>query len=161
MIKSLITSILLVASIFAINAQNTVQKGLVVNGNDESLSTIAEKSALDIHQSPLFDAGLLSIKGFEKRLADTRESFFVTNHSKYNISRVKLRLRYTDTAGNLLHERTEMVECELPSGSTRQVYIPSFDKQRKLYFYLSTKPRRQATAFRVAYSVLRYDIVAE
>ncbi len=109
--------------------------------------------------SLVFNRKGISINGFDKKVSDSQEVFYVTNNTLNHISRIKLYLRYSNMAGELLHEREIIVECELPSKSTRRVSIPSFDRNRSHYYYLSTKPRKSATPFKASFKLLRYDII--
>ena len=102
---------------------------------------------------------------FDKRLRKTRYrhqgTMLVTNNTTFDISRIKVRFRYTNyETGELLHQRDEWLDCEIPAGATRSVDIASFDRHRRFYYYLSPRSRRQATPFAVAVKILRYDIIA-
>ena len=89
------------------------------------------------------------------------QTMLVTNNTTFDISRIKVRFRYTNyETGELLHQRDEWLDCEIPAGATRSVDIASFDRHRRFYYYLSPRSRRQATPFAVAVKILRYDIIA-
>lgn len=123
----------------------------------ESIATISDSTS--INNGLVFDSKVISIKGFDKRANENKETFFVTNNSTFDISRLQIKLRYTDINDNMLHERTEIINCEIPSNSTRQVEIKSFDSQRSFYYYLSPKPKQQRTPFKASFQLLRYDII--
>lgn len=110
----------------------------------------------------IFTPELLSFKNFDKTAASSQESFFVTNGTQWDISRIVLRIRYlrADT-DELIHERAVTLEVDLPAGATRQVTTKSFDRQRAYYYYASPRQRKAATAFKVAFRVERYDIIAQ
>lgn len=112
-------------------------------------------------ENGLFTPQKIKIRGFDKKISDSQESFFITNNTGYGISRIKIKLEYYDIDGNLLHNRVEMVECEISDGETRMTSIPSFDKTHNYYYWKSRKPKRSATPFKAAYKILRYDIIAE
>lgn len=158
--KHILTLLLLLSFVHNINAQKTTQKNLITKSNVDTIPAMMINASTQ-NETSLFQSNGIEIKGFEKKLVDTRECFTVTNKTIYNISRIKLLLRYSDNNGELIHERSELIECNIPAGSTRQVIIPSFDSQRKFYYYLGTKPKRKATPFRAAFKLLRYDIIAE
>ncbi|MGN0232534.1 MAG: hypothetical protein ACI4A8_10050 [Muribaculaceae bacterium] len=155
-----IAPIVLLLTVVSATAQNTVRKSVNESANQVALTAI-DDSLPAIGCSPLFQPQLISIKGFEKRATDAKETMLVTNNTTYNISRVKVRFRYTNNeTGELLHQRDEWLDCEIPAGTTRSVDIASFDRHRRFYYYLSPRSRRQATPFAVAIKILRYDIIA-
>lgn len=100
----------------------------------------------------------VSLRGFNKRASDSKESFFITNNLQHRISAVRLLLRYTTVSGEMLHERTVTIPVTLNAGDTQLVSIKSFDIQRLFYYYAGSKPRKSATPFKVAYRLLGYDI---
>lgn len=103
-------------------------------------------------------ADAVSLRGFNKRASDAKESFFITNNLKHRISAVRLLMRYTTAGGEMLHERTVTIPVTLNAGDTQLVSIKSFDIQRLFYYYAGPKPRKSATPFKVAYRLLGYDI---
>lgn len=104
------------------------------------------------------DPSSVTLQGFSKRASDAKESFFVTNHTQHRLSAVRLLMRYTSLSGQMLHERQVTVPVRLKPGETQLVSVKTFDIQRQFYYYLNTKPRKQATPFRVAYRLVGYDI---
>lgn len=109
-------------------------------------------------QLPPFDEKAVTLRGFNKRVADNYETFFVQNNTPFALAGIIVMLQYTDINGTLLHERTIHIPCELLPGKSRQVSIDSFDRQHVFYYYLSGKPRKSATAFRVSARLMGYDI---
>ena len=109
-------------------------------------------------QLPPFDEKAVTLRGFNKRVADNYETFFVQNNTPFALAGIIVTLQYTDINGTLLHERTIHIPCELLPGKSRQVSIDSFDRQYVFYYYLSGKPRKSATAFRVSARLMGYDI---
>ena len=107
---------------------------------------------------PPFDENAVSLRGFNKRVSDNYETFFVRNNLQLHISGITLTLRYSDIDGNTLHERTLRVPCDLQPGKSRQVSINSFDRQHLFYYYLSSKPRNSATPFKVSARLMGYDL---
>lgn len=103
-------------------------------------------------------ADAVSLRGFNKRASDAKESFFITNNLKHRISAVRLLMRYTTAGGEMLHERTVTIPVTLNAGDTQLVSIKSFDIQRLFYYFAGPKPRKSATPFKVAYRLLGYDI---
>ncbi len=106
-----------------------------------------------------FDKGSITIKGYAKRASDSRESFFLTNHTNLSIGLVQLKIRYLDLNENIIHERTIKVPCDLPAYSTRQVSVKAFDTANTFYFYREKKSRKSGMPFKVSMKVLRYDVI--
>ena len=104
------------------------------------------------------DPTAISLRGFNKRASDSKESFFITNNLKHRISAVRLLMQYTTIDGGKLHERTVTIPVTLNAGDTQLVSVKSFDIQRLFYYYAGPKPRKSASPFKVAYRLLGYDI---
>ena len=100
----------------------------------------------------------VTLKGYNKKASDSRESFFVTNNTNHRISHVRLLMRYSQMNGEMLHERIATVEVDLKPKETRLVSIKTFDVQRLFYYYAGPKPRKSATPFNVAFRLVGYDI---
>jgi len=100
----------------------------------------------------------VTLRGYNKRASDSRESFLVTNNLKTRISTIRLLLRYSTLNGEMIHERNVTVPVDLAPGQTRLVSVRTFDTQRVYYYYGSSKPRKQATPFTVAFRLTGYDI---
>ncbi len=114
------------------------------NGNTPSDSTISQAD--------------VSLRGYNKRASDAKESFFITNNTSHRMSSVKLLLRYSTIDGTMLHERQATVDTDLRSGESKLVTISTFDVQRLFYYYAGPKPRKQATPFKVSYRLVGYSI---
>jgi hypothetical protein len=152
----LIFSIILVAS--AAFAIDTTHRTLVAKSAPVALTVSPD--SVTVPCSPLqFIDGAVTIKGFDKRASDSRETFFLTNHTSLRISRIVLSFRYSDMKGHVIHEREVAVDCDLPSGATRQATVKTFDVHHIFYYYLSGKPRKSATPFQVSARILRYDVM--
>ena len=104
------------------------------------------------------DPNAVSLKGFNKRASDSKESFFITNNTKQRMSAVRLLLRYTTMQGEMLTQRTVTVPVSLKPGETKLVEVKSFDVQRLFYYYAGPQPRKQATPFKVAFRLTGYDV---
>ena len=94
---------------------------------------------------------------YSKKKSDARESFMLVNNTSHHISHVEITFRYTDVNGAQLHERTEMVECDLPPYSTRQASVKSWDKGNRFYYY-KDKSRKGAIPYKVMIKVQIYDV---
>ncbi len=97
----------------------------------------------------------LRVTGYDKPLRSRRETFFVTNHAESEAVKLALTIEYLDAAGRQLHKRSAAVDCEIPAGETRNLSLPSWDKQQSFYYVHSTVPTRteQATPYDVRISV--------
>jgi hypothetical protein len=104
------------------------------------------------------DPDAVTLKGYSKRASDSKESFFITNNTSHRMSAVRLLLRYTTMNGEMLTQRAVTVPVSLLPGETKLVSVKSFDVQRLFYYYAGPKPRKQATAFKVAFRLTGYDI---
>lgn len=104
------------------------------------------------------DPNAVTLKGYSKRASDSKESFFITNNTNHRMSAVRLLLRYTTMAGELLTQRSVTVTVNLKPGETQLVAVKSFDVQRLFYYYAGPQPRKQATPFKVAFRLTGYDI---
>lgn len=81
--------------------------------------------------------------GFDKRLNNSKESFFIINPSKSDIVGATICLTYHTPDGRMLHRRYATINTLIPAGETRKVYLPSWDTQRSFYYLKSeTDPRR-------------------
>ncbi|MDD6139818.1 MAG: hypothetical protein PUB61_00210, partial [Bacteroidales bacterium] len=87
--------------------------------------------------------------------------FYVSNGTPFRLSRVVVKMVYTNESGEMLHEQTYDIECDIPAGETRQLSVRSFDTQHTHYYYKSRKPRRSAIPYKVEYSLERYDVVVQ
>lgn len=102
--------------------------------------------------------GDVTLRGYNKRASDAKETFFITNNTKHRISHVTLLLRYATLTGTMLHERTVTVPVRLRAGESQLVSIKSWDVQRLFYYYAGPKPRKMATPYKVAFRLTGYDI---
>ena len=104
------------------------------------------------------DPDAVTLKGYNKRASESKESFFITNNTPHRMSAVRLLLRYSTMTGEMLTQRTVTVPVSLKPGETKLVSIKSFDVQRLFYYYAGPQPRKQATPFQVAFRLTGYDI---
>lgn len=123
-----------------------------------SAAAVIQPIASDSACNDSIDQHTITLKGYNKRASDARESFFVTNNSTHRISHITLLLRYSTLDGKMLHERTVNITVDLKPRETRLVAITTFDLQRLFYYYAGPKPRKTATAFKVAFHLKGYDI---
>ncbi len=109
-----------------------------------------------------FTPMVVGLYGYAKRLNDTKESFVLRNEThNYRISRIVLKLIYTTSSGEPLHNREETIECDLMPGESRILTIKSFDVSKMYYYYTMPPKRASGTPYRIKYDLLRYDVVVE
>ena len=77
----------------------------------------------------------------DKPLNSRTESLFITNRLDRELTEVTLRLSYSDAKGRMLHEATRKLRVIIPSGATRRVEFPSWDRQQTFYYLHGRKPR--------------------
>lgn len=125
-------------------------------GRNASTHTAANSvSACDTIMLPPADS--ITVAGYEKTLRSNTESMIISNHTSDDITAVGLDIQYLDMKGRMLHRCSQSVNLPdgIPSGESRMVSIPSFDRHGLFYYYLSPKPKRttRATPFKVAVTV--------
>ena len=167
--KRLIHIALLLAAALSLTARadnsSTLRRGALQPSTDVTITSprpAAPQQPLMTDSIAIFLPDSLSFKNFDKTASSSQESFFITNDTPWHLSRVVLGIRYlrADT-DETLHERTATIDIDIPAGATRQAVIKSFDRQHSYYYYRSQQPRKAATAFKVVFKVLRYDIIAQ
>lgn len=104
------------------------------------------------------DPMAVTLRAYNKRASDSRESFLITNNTRHRLSHVTLLLRYSDLDGQLLHERNVSIAVQLRPGQTQLVSIKSWDTQRMFYYYGGPRPRKSATPYRVAYRLTGFEV---
>ena len=109
-----------------------------------------EAERLDTVWAPPVDS--LRVSGFEKTLRSKKESLYLTNRTGQTIAGLGLDIRYMDSQGRTLHERTREMTVTIAPDQTVMVDFPSFDTQGLYYYYLSPLPPRttDATPFKVS-----------
>lgn len=159
--KKLLLALLTVCSLFAVEARR------VITGPTKTPKAVPTAPAPDStaeFADTIFTPSREEIRlsGYDKTLRAYKESFFVTNSlpDSSTIIALDLTLDYTDLSGRQLHSADHTVRCHIPPGQTRQLSIPSWDKQRAFYYYRSTTPpRAQATPYKVTSTILSATIL--
>lgn len=81
------------------------------------------------------------VSGYDKPLRSRRETFFAANHlPEGTVERVAATITYLDASGKMLHKRSVSINCDIPSGETRNLSTPSWDKQQSFYYVRSAVP---------------------
>lgn len=143
---------------------------LVVNSSERVNSTrknlqptVVTETVVDtiaIDDVTAFCESVVTMRGYSKRIGDVKETFMLTNNSNLHLSQVELQLRYRDVEGVLLHERTELIPCDLPPYSSRQLSIKTFDEGRKFH-YIRNKSGKGAVAYEIEMRLISYSIKIE
>ncbi len=143
--RTLFVILTLVTLAFNCDAQRTTRKNL-------KLKEIADTTVVCDTIITATDS-LVAIKGYDKPLNSTKETFFATNKGKSAIVGINITFNYFDNQNRQLHQVTKTINCSIPPGETRQLSISSWDKQKAFYYYRSPQPRRQATPYNVTHSI--------
>lgn len=143
---------LLLAIALCASAQRTTRRGLTPPPKAAVESLVPDT----IYFSPTDTAKALSLSGFEKTLRSRTESLLITNHLPVAIQAVGLEIMYKDVRGRMLHKRKLTLSCSIPTGETRKLDFPSWDKQQVWYYQHSPVPKAttQATPFAVSITPL-------
>lgn len=96
----------------------------------------------------------IHFSGYDKPINATKESFLVINNSRHNIKKVGIRLTYLDLNDRMLHSRETEAECDVPSGETRLLSIPTWDRLHTFFYYSGPEPHRVATPYKIAITLL-------
>ena len=135
--------------------QSTKRANLVIQTHVDALVAITTDA------DSVAYADKLMIYGYDKAIGDRNETFYLENKTPFRISKVVVRFTYTNESGDMLHEQTYDIPCDIPSGETRQLAVQSFDTKHNHYYYKSRKPRRDAIPYRVTYTIMRYDVAIQ
>lgn len=93
--------------------------------------------------------------GYDKKINSSRESFFITNNNARTLAGVELTIDYLTEDGRQLHQRTQTLDCLVPSGETRKIDIRSWDNQNSFYYIKSAPNRTTGTPFIVRFTPAR------
>lgn len=125
--------------------QETEGKGLTVaagcdtvfwDGNDREVRFVSDS---------------VSFAGYDKDATATREAFLLVNRSDATVTEYTVTIVYNDMKGRMLNSRELTRECNVPPKETRLLEIPTWDRQKSYYYYLSNEPRRVATPYQVEF----------
>lgn len=121
------------------------KKDSIKTVNKENGFILADKFGAEVR----FPSDSIIFVGYDKQLNATKETFHVINRSPYTLTGAKVKIVYKDMSGRMFHSRTVSFKCDIPSGETRKIDLPSWDSQKSFYYHLSTKPRRQAVEYTI------------
>ncbi len=148
---SVIILFAIVTSLYGTNSDRTTRSRLRVKPVEDAAVADTENR----YDTIAPDSQKIIVAGYDKPLTSRKETFFVTNGYDRAIAALEIELKYYDMSGRQLHSANRWISCDVPQGETRQLNIPSWDKQLSFYFYQSVKPRRQATPYKVSCRVLK------
>ena len=97
--RSVLCIFLGVLAVLAVARTRTTQKQLHSSAAIVQTLDITEVDSVDLTDG--VDPGGIVMKGYSKRAADSKESFFLTSKLKHRISSVRLLLRYSAMDGVL------------------------------------------------------------
>ena len=101
------------------------------------LKPVAEAREHPVREVTVVDtasADSIVIDRYDKPLRSLRETFFVTNHYSDTVVSLRLMLRYDAVDGTMLHSRRATINCDVPPGETRQLYLTAWDRQFTYYY---------------------------
>lgn len=154
------TLLLLLSSALTARADNTLRGKLKVDPRIATTTSAASKTdTLATTQrfdtlSPVARTDV-RLSGYDKPLNSRKESLFVSNRLDRDITAIKIRLVYKDTAGRTLHETEREIRADIPAGATRLVQFPSWDKQNTFFYVKGRRPRvANVTPFDVTCTVV-------
>ncbi len=149
-----IIAILSVACLQSASAKKIKQTHkLEVNKGKETSGKRNKKQKIYIEADSLL-ADSIRFSGYDKPINAKKETFHLSNSTSRNLKKVGIRVTYLDLNGRMLHMRETEAECDIPTGETRLVSIPTWDRQNTFYYYLGPEPRRVATPYKTSISLL-------
>ena len=85
--------------------------------------------------------GMVLLRGYDKPLRGSRETFHITSQTTRRIEAIGLEITYLDTSGRMLHIREAEVRLDLAPGRTLKATLPTWDTNRSYYYVRGPKPR--------------------
>lgn len=133
MLRVIVTSLMVLAvtSVAAPDARTT-RKKLVK----------AEQDVTAVTESTTLSPDSITIADYDKPLRSNYETIFVTNRHQRKLVQITINIDYIDMNGSQLHSRSVTVECDIPPGTTRQLQMRAWDRQKAFYHHTTrSKPR--------------------
>lgn len=120
-----------------------------LRGKRLTLSTSSRDAIAGIKVSPITSPDTLrhpsrdsiQASGYDKPLRTNRETLLITNATSRPLTGLALTLTYTDLQGRQLHQRTDTLHTDIPSGHTRMLRLATWDTQQSYYYHRSRRPR--------------------
>lgn len=142
----------LVAMVFAAQ-DGFARKRSTKRGNVSLRSTHNQDGVVVADSIIVPDSMQVGCFGYDKPLRSSRECFFVSNNTGFDITCVFFTAQYIDTKGRQFHEVSNDRRVDIPDGETRQITFPSWDKQQSFYYVGSTRSRASGTPYNIRISI--------
>ena len=102
----------------------------------------AEQDVTAVTESTTLSPDSITIADYDKPLRSNYETIFVTNRLQRKLVQITINIDYIDMNGSQLHSRSVTVECDIPPGTTRQLQMRAWDRQKAFYHHTTrSKPR--------------------
>ena len=102
----------------------------------------AEQDVTAVTESTTLSPDSITIADYDKPLRSNYETIFVTNRHQRKLVQITIHIDYIDMNGSQLHSRSVTVECDIPPGTTRQLQMRAWDRQKAFYHHTTrSKPR--------------------
>ena len=102
----------------------------------------AEQDVTAVTESTTLSPDSITIADYDKPLRSNYETIFVTNRHQRKLVQITINIDYIDMNGSQLHSRSVTVECDIPPGTTRQLQMRAWDRQKAFYHHTTrSKPR--------------------
>lgn len=133
MLRVIVTSLMVLAvTSVAAPDTRTTRKNLVK----------AEQDVTAVTESTTLSPDSITIADYDKPLRSNYETIFVTNRHQRKLVQITINIDYIDMNGSQLHSRSVTVECDIPPGTTRQLQMRAWDRQKAFYHHTTrSKPR--------------------
>ena len=96
--------------------------------------------------------------GYDKKGGSSYESFFVSNDSETPITALELEISYFTEQGKLLHRRKVELKETIPAKETREIDIPSWDKQKNFHYVKSQSGKNGSAPYTVRFKILSFIV---
>ena len=102
----------------------------------------AEQDVTAVTESTTLSSDSITIADYDKPLRSNYETIFVTNRHQRKLVQITINIDYIGMNGSQLHSRSVTVECDIPPGTTRQLQMRAWDRQKAFYHHTTrSKPR--------------------
>lgn len=122
-------------------------------GKLKAVKEKTESIAWNADTASVLSSDSIMVAGYDKALRSNKESFRVINRYVKAVVSLEVDIVYRDAkSGNMLHARKVFLNCNIPSGETRQLEWSAWDRQNR-YYYRDTRviPRSpKAVAYEVS-----------
>lgn len=88
--------------------------------------------------------------GYEKALRSTKETIFIENIRDSTITKIAFTIKYLDSDGRQIHQRSINLKTAIPPKNTRRFDLKSWDSQKSFYYINGEIPRKSATPYNIS-----------